>query len=164
MSAETTTLTTPRLGEITVSPDAVVEFPRGLLGFEAYTHYALITSEECEPFAYLQSLDDPKLLFIVINPRALVPHYRIEVDPREIVELEVSDVRHLAVWAIVTVPEDMTRMSVNLQGPLLISRDTKRGKQLVLVHSTYTTCHYIMDELQKRGAKVCVAEGETVTV
>ena len=31
----------------------------------------------------------------------------------------------------------------------IINRDNKVGKQLVLVRSTYTTRHYLMDELKK---------------
>jgi flagellar assembly factor FliW len=164
MIAETMTLTTSRFGEITVEPDEVLEFPRGLLGFEACRQFVLVSAKEYEPFAHLQSLDDPSLLFVVVSPRLFVPHYRIEVDPREIAELGVTDVRQVAVWVIVTVPEDMSRMSINLQGPLLVNQDNNRGKQVVMVRSPYTTCHYIMDELQKLGARRPIAEAQAAPV
>jgi flagellar assembly factor FliW len=53
----------------------------------------------------------------------------------------------------VTVPDNVSRMSVNLQGPILVNKLNNLAKQIVLVHSPYTTCHYIADELEKRSAR-----------
>jgi flagellar assembly factor FliW len=124
----------------------VVEFPRGLLGFEGCTRFTLVTRADWQPFARLQSLDDPGLAFVVADPRVFVPDYRVEVDPREIGELDVSDVRQVAVWALVTVADDPVQISINLQGPLLINRENNSGKQLVLVHSAYPSRHPVLDE------------------
>jgi flagellar assembly factor FliW len=102
----------------------------------------------------MQSLDDPALAFVVVNPRLFFPHYKVEVDPREIAELEAQSADDIVMWTIVTVPDDIKRMSVNLQGPLLLNIKNNRAKQIVLVHSPYTTCHYPADEIQKRKEKV----------
>ena len=129
----------------------MVEFPRGLLGFEGYRQYTLIVVPEHDPFVRLQSRDEPDLAFILVNPRLFFPHYKVEVDRREIAELEAPDIRHLMTWAILTLPEDWKTMSANLQGPLLINPQNNRGKQVVLVHSPYTTRHYLLDGLDKHG-------------
>ena len=150
---ETLTIETTRFGKLTVNEADTILFPKGLLGFEEHRRFLLLTAPEYAPFAHLQSLDDPALSFVVLNPNLVFPHYKVEVDPREIAELEVADVTEVAALGIVTVPEDMGRMSVNLQGPVLLNRRNKRAKQIVLVHSPYTTCHYIADELQRRQAR-----------
>jgi flagellar assembly factor FliW len=145
------TVTTTRFGDVQTDDGHIIDFPKGLLGFENHRRYALVARPEYHPFVHLQSLDDPALAFIVVNPRLFFPHYKVEVDPREISELAATDTRRLETWVIVTVPEDWTRMSANLQGPILVNRDGNRAKQVVLVHGPYTPRHYLMDELQKQG-------------
>ncbi len=151
MTTAPLTVTTTRFGNIETDEGHILDFPKGLLGFENNRRYALLGRPDYQPFMHLQSLDDPGLAFVVVNPRLFVQHYKVEVDPREIVELSVSDTRQLETWVIVTVPEDWTRMSANLQGPILVNRENNRAKQVVLVHGPYTTRHYLMDELQKQG-------------
>jgi flagellar assembly factor FliW len=143
------TVETKRFGTIEVELEQVIHFPKGLLGFENRRRYVLIENDEHEPFVHLQSLDDPSLAFILVNPRWFFPHYKVQVERPEIAELAVTDLTRVATYVIVTVPDEMTTMSANLQGPLLVNRDTNVGKQVVLVRSPYTTRHYLMDEIKK---------------
>jgi flagellar assembly factor FliW len=145
------TVTTTRFGELKTDDGHIVDFPKGLLGFENQRRYALISRPESHPFVHLQSMDDPGLAFVVVNPRLFFPHYKVEIDPREIAELSTTDMGRIETWVIVTVPEDRSRMSANLQGPILVNRANNRAKQVVLVHGPYTTRHYLMDELQKHS-------------
>ncbi|HUU44629.1 MAG TPA: flagellar assembly protein FliW [Acidobacteriota bacterium] len=163
MSTETLTVQTNRFGEITVKEEDMILFPKGLLGFEEHRRFFLLTAPEYAPFAQMQSLDDPALTFVVLNPSIVFPHYKVEVDPREIAELEVTDVKKVLALGIVTVPDDVSRMSVNLQGPVLLNQHNNRAKQVVLVHSPYTTCHYIADELQRRQTRTDAQEKAPVT-
>lgn len=141
------------LGEVSASRETTIEFPRGLLGFEGYRKYALIAESGQEPFVHLRSLDEPSLEFILVNPRLFFPHYKVEVDRREIAELDAPDISRLTTWAIVTVPEDWSEMSANLQGPLLINPQNGLGKQVVLVHGPYTTRHYLLEGLDKCASR-----------
>jgi len=145
------TVTTTRFGELKTDEEHIVDFPKGLLGFENQRRYALISRPESHPFVHLQSMDDPGLAFVVVNPRLFFPYYKVEIDPREIAELSTTDMGRIETWVIVTVPEDWSRMSANLQGPILVNRANNRAKQVVLVHGPYTTRHYLMDELQKHS-------------
>ncbi|MBI5868972.1 MAG: flagellar assembly protein FliW, partial [candidate division Zixibacteria bacterium] len=131
MTTAPLTVTTTRFGNIETDEGHILDFPKGLLGFENNRRYALLSRPDYQPFMHLQSLDDPGLAFVVVNPRLFFQHYKVEVDPREIVELSVSDTRQLETWVIVTVPEDWTRMSANLQGPILVNRENYRAKQVV---------------------------------
>lgn len=143
------TLDTTRFGQIEIRQEQIVEFPKGILGFEAHHHYALIADPEIAPFVHLQSLEDPGLAFTVVNPRIFFPHYKVQVDRQEIMEMAVHNLDSVQTWVIVTVPEDAKAMSANLQGPILINLENNCGKQVVLVRSPYTTRHYLMDELSK---------------
>lgn len=164
-SATTITVSTTRFGQIEVEEQFVIDFPKGILGFEDNHHFILIDQPEFRPFMHLQSLDDPSLAFTIVNPRMIFPHYKVQIERQEILELDVKNLDDVITWVIVTVPEDASRMSANLQGPVLINRLNNRGKQVVLVRSPYTTRHYLMDEITKNTAakKAEVMESASVT-
>ncbi|HSH00338.1 MAG TPA: flagellar assembly protein FliW [candidate division Zixibacteria bacterium] len=150
---ETQTFTSTRFGELTVAGEDIIFFPKGILGFEECRRYCVISSPDYAPFAHLQSLDEPNLAFVVVNPLLFFPQYRVEVDPREVAELEADSASDIVTWGIVTIPEDYRRMSVNLQGPILLNEKNRRAKQVVLAHSAYGTCHYIAETLEETEAQ-----------
>jgi flagellar assembly factor FliW len=150
MPTATITVTATQSEEFKTDDGLTIEFPKGLLGFEDYRRFRLTEPPDVRPFVRLQSLDDEELSFVVVNPRVFFPHYKVEVDPREIAELNSDDPAQIETWVIVTVPEDWSRISANLQGPVLVNRANGLAKQVVLVHGPYTTRHYLMDELQKQ--------------
>ncbi len=127
--------------------EAVVTFPRGILGFEGCSHYRLERNAEWEPLARLQSVDQPRLSFVVAPPRLFMPEYTVRIDPLEVAELEFRDINDAELWAIVTVPDDPRQMSANLQGPIVINRANGKGKQVVLTRSHYSTQHPILADV-----------------
>jgi len=153
MPAESLTIQTTQFGIVEVDAAGVIHFPKGLLGFEHRNQFIIIKNDEHEPFAHLQSVEDPSLTFIIVNPRLFFPNYKVQVDRPEIAELSVTDLSRVNTWVIVTVPDEIASMSANLQGPLLINRDKNIGKQVVLMRSTYTTRHYLLDEIKKTKTK-----------
>lgn len=136
-----------RFGQLEIPDDKVITMQRPILGFENLVRFCLIQREEMAPFHWLQSTEDPEVAFIVLNPAVFYEDYRIEVNPKEIAELEIADLKSVETYAVVTVPEDATKMSVNLQGPILINTENGFAKQLVLVNSDYRVQHFIADEL-----------------
>ena len=153
MPAERLKIETTRFGIVEVGAASVIHFPKGLLGFEHRRQFIIIENDDHEPFAYLQSIEDPSLAFIIVNPRLFFPNYKVQVDRPEIADLSVNDLSHVSTWVVVTVPDEIASMSANLQGPLLINRDKDIGKQVVLMRSPYTTRHYLLDELKKTKTK-----------
>lgn len=136
-----------RLGEIEVPDDKLIYMERPVLGFETYKQFCLIEVDELKPLLWLQSTDEPTLAFLVVNPRIFEPKYKIEINSKEIAELQINDVSFVETYVVVTLaakPEDMT---VNLQGPILINTENNRGKQLVLVNSEYEVKHKFMQQM-----------------
>ena len=137
-------ITTLRFGEIEVPGDKIITMAKPILGFEQLKRYCLIEREDYIPFLWLQSVDDPAVAFIVVNPLLFYQDYKIEVNPKEIEEIKVSDVSTVETYVIVTITPDPNQISINLQGPILINTETRLAKQLVLVNSNYDIKHYIM--------------------
>jgi flagellar assembly factor FliW len=146
-------ITTLRFGELEIPEEKMIEMPKPVLGFEHLKKYCLIEREDSEPFLWFQSLEDPATAFIVVNPLFFFPDYRIEINPKEIEELHVNNVRDVETYVIVTVPPDPVKMTVNLQGPLLINTETRLAKQLILVNSDYGVKHSLLGAQVPTGAE-----------
>jgi len=137
-------ITTLRFGELEIPDDKIIRMSKPVLGFENLKRYCLIEREDCEPFLWYQSIDDPAAAFPVVNPLLFCPDYRIEVNPKEIEELKIKDLKAVETYAIATIPTDPADMSLNLQGPILINTENGLAKQLVLVNSGYDVKYYVM--------------------
>ncbi len=137
---------TRRFGNLYLPDDRVITMKKPIIGFERINHYCIVENEEFRPFLWLQAVEDPAVSFIVVNPVVFFSDYRIEVHSNEIAELEVRRVEAVETYVIVTVPDRVEDMSVNLQGPILINTETNFAKQLVLVNSDYKVCHRILDD------------------
>jgi len=139
------TIATVRFGALDVPENEQVEFSRGLLGFENLKRFVHVEIEEEFPFGWLQSLEDPKIAFVVANPALFFPQYRLDVDPRELGDVRPGPDEKLLVLGICTLPESLHEVSMNLQGPLVINLSSRKGKQLVLNHSGYATAHRLTE-------------------
>ena len=66
-------------GAVEVSPEKVIEFPNGLVGFEQNKRFMLAHEDgTAQPSSYtLQSLDDPNLAFQIVDPVTLGFNYEL---------------------------------------------------------------------------------------
>ena len=155
---------TVRFGQLKVPDEKLIKMQKPILGFERLNVYCLVEKEEFRPFLWLQSVEDPAVAFIVVNPLVFFPDYRIEVHSNELAEMMISRPDRVETYVIVTMPEDATRMSANLQGPILINTENNRAKQLVLVNSDYRVKHSIFDALEDTAEPAVEPEEELVGV
>lgn len=153
-----------RLGKLEVPEDKIIEMKRPILGFETLTRFCLVEVSEIKPFMLLHSVDEAEVAFMVVNPVVFFPDYKIEVNPKEIAELMIDDVATVETYTIVSVPEDPERISVNLQGPILINTYNNYAKQLVLVNSGYRVHHYIADILEDEAQSIESSQEQPVSV
>jgi flagellar assembly factor FliW len=126
---------------------------RPVLGFEKYKKYCLIEIEELKPFLWFQSIDEPAISFLVVNPRLFMTNYKIEINSKEIAELKIDDVNAVETYVVVTLAETPEEITANMQGPILINTENNRGKQLVLVNTDFDVKYHFMRYLpQKENA------------
>jgi flagellar assembly factor FliW len=141
-------------GEIDLDERQLLGLPWGLLGFEDLREWALLDAAQ-PPFYWLQSLERPEVAFVLIDPHMFRPDYEPGADPAELAGLELASDEERLVFAIVTIPADSERMTANLQGPLVINRRTRVGRQLVSTDPRWGVRHVIADELAARRASAC---------
>lgn len=147
-------ITTLRFGELEIPDDKLIQMAKPVLGFEQLKKFCIIEGEDFEPFLWFQSVEEPSVAFIIVNPIFFNPDYHIEVNPKEIEELDIADIKTVETYAIVSIPSDPKRMSINLQGPILINTKTRLAKQLILVNSKYKVKHYMVDSKTESGKEV----------
>ncbi|GAB4223672.1 MAG: flagellar assembly protein FliW [Spirochaetales bacterium] len=139
-------ITTKAYGPLEIDERQVIRFPHGLIGFEQFKIYALLDASQ-QPFYWLQSLDVPEIAFVLINPLVFRPDYTPDVAEEDLEDLQLDTAEDLLVFSIVTIPENQNRMTANLQGPVLINRRKKIGRQSISLNPNWRVKHVILDEL-----------------
>ena len=133
-------------GKIDVDERQKIIFPFGILGFENLKNYVLMDAKQ-QPFYWLPSLDVPEIAFVLINPFVFRPDYSIDVPPEEMEDIELQTSEDTLIFAIVTIPENQSKMTANLQGPIIINRQNKLGRQAISSNQKWKTRHPILEEL-----------------
>ena len=137
---------TKAYGLVEVNERQKITFPQGLLGFESYKDYVILDAEQ-QPFYWLQSIDMEQIAFVLINPFIFRPDYEMNIENEELLPIGISDPGKAIIFSIVTIPADGSPMTANLQGPLVINRDSRLGTQAILTDSRWKTKHDILAEL-----------------
>ena len=142
-------------GTVEYVPEDLITFPDGLFGFPKLTRYLLlrISEEEGDDSILLMlSVEDPNVVFVLINPFFLCPDYSPVLAPQELACLNAADSGDLSYYAICVVRNDYPENTVNLKCPLAINPQTRCGIQLILQDPSYEYCH-------KLGSFPSVIEG-----
>lgn len=141
-------LNTDYFGEIEIKEDEIINFPDGLLAFEDKKSFIIIDNSDDElPFQWLQCIDDPALVFVIMNPFLFKKDYEVDIPDGVVKKLEIQDETKVAIYTILVIPDDITKMTANLIGPLVINSFNRTGKQIVLDNRKYSAKHMVLSEL-----------------
>ncbi len=141
------TVTTTKFGPIQVDPEKVLTLTTPFLGFPESRRFVLRPHGKDSPFIWLQSLDNPDLAFVTINPAVIAPAYRPDVLPLVREELAIGEARELELLVIITVPKgDFQAMTANLLGPVAINTARRLARQVLLDPQRYDPCWPVLKE------------------
>ena len=130
---------TTRFGKIEVKNDDIIVFPEGILGFPESTDFVFIDDEKSAPFRMLQSLDNPRLAFVLIDPLFARPDYQFDVTWENLGMIRAESTDDLVVYSIVTMARNVDDVTLNLQGPIIINPKERIGCQFVLMDNEHST-------------------------
>jgi flagellar assembly factor FliW len=126
-------LNTPYLGEVEYNLNEIIIFDKGLYGFEGKQEFILVNLEDPEfPFNWLQSIDDEDLSFVLTSPFLFVNNYEFDLSDILIEELEIKNHEDVLILTTVVLNEDLEKSTMNLQAPIVINRNTNKGRQIIL--------------------------------
>lgn len=132
------TIETDYYGTIEYEEGDLITFQDGLFGFpQLHRFLPLRLSEDNDSILMLVSIEEKRVVFVVINPLFLTPDYQPTLTPEELAYLGVADVGELSCYAICVVKDNYLESTVNLKCPLLIHPDTRRAIQVIMDKSPY---------------------------
>lgn len=137
-------------GEVVVEEDRVIEFTSGIIGFPDLQKFVLIHDEEKNDGAirWLQSVDEPQFAMPVIDPLAVKADYNPQVEDEMLKRLGEFKEDDLLVLVTITVPSDLTKMTVNLKAPFVINSTSKKACQIIV--EDYEVKFPIYDIIKKK--------------
>lgn len=144
-------ITTKIFGEIEIAEDKVITFENGIIGFPELKRFTLLHDEERGKTAgirFLQSLDEPAFAMPVMDPLTVKPDYNPEVNDELLAAAGNVTPENILVLVTVTVPSDLTKMTVNLQGPFVINVEEHRACQIIVEGSSYPVKFPVYDILR----------------
>lgn len=142
-------------GEVEITDDKIITFPSGIIGFPDMKQFTLLHNEEQGVSAgirWLQSLEEPGFAMPVMDPLVVKADYNPEIDDELLKGIGEVTADNLLVLVTVKVPSDLTQMSVNLQGPIIINVDERKACQIIVDTDTYPVRFPIYEILQSRKA------------
>jgi flagellar assembly factor FliW len=128
------------LGPLEIRPETIFTFPAGLPGFVSLRNFALVETQR-DDLVWLQSVDDPELTFLLADPFALVPGFEVDLPPADLAAFGAAE-GALLVLAVAQL-EGGVPVTANLQSPIVLDRDRRLGRQVVLPDSRYGMTHPI---------------------
>ena len=135
-------INTKFFGEVEIADDKIITFDKGIIGFPELKHFTMLHDEEKGSnvgIRYLQSLEEPGFAMPVMDPLLVNPQYDPEVDDE-------------LLTVTVTVPADLTKMTVNLQGPFVINVEERKACQIILEGDKYPVKYLVYDILKSGKA------------
>jgi len=143
-------VTTARFGELEITEEQIYILASPIPGFPTTKSFFFIQKENIAPFQWMQSIEESDLTFVVVEPRYFFHDYYPAISGGELKELGIGRVEEAMLMVIVVLPEDMTKMTANLRGPLVINSATRRMKQVFIESDKWTVKESIVEGIRKK--------------
>lgn len=126
------------LGKVEFEEESLIHFEEGLIGIPEKKRFILIEKDDFKPFSYLQSVDDPSFILIVINPLMVEKEYKFDIYKDDLEALNIKDENDFSMLAVVIFAQKVEDITVNLKAPILINIHNKKGLQVILLNDDYS--------------------------
>ncbi len=131
---------TRSFGELEFLEEAIINFEEGIVGFSSLKRWIVIENPEMQPFKWLQSVDNPDIALMVIEPRLIRAEYKMVIAAEEHKKIGIESLHGDKKWialCVIVVDENIEESIVNLKAPIIINLDDKKGKQVILLNDDY---------------------------
>lgn len=123
-------ITTNYFGELEIDKNEIIDFEKGILGFEGLNKFVLIKDSEIF-IEWLQSTEDTTS-FAVMDPFIADETYSFEISEKVLKQLNITEKEEVMIRTVVVIPEDITKIRTNLQSPIIINVKDKKAMQIIL--------------------------------
>jgi flagellar assembly factor FliW len=139
---------TRKFGEIEIDDNKSLVMPEGLPGFPGFERFALLEDPKSAPFCWFQSLEEPNLALVVMNPLIFKPDYKIDLEgfvaSRGWKDIGEDD---LLTYVVINISEkeNNNRITANLMGPIIINLKNNEAIQVAVSDSAYSHQHNVLE-------------------
>jgi len=124
-----------RFGTVEIEPEAVIEFPFGLIGLGGL-RYALLDRNPGTGFLWLHAVEDPALALPVVRPEQFFSDFTLEIAPEDRERTGIEDAAGAQLYVTVRATPNPLDITANLRAPLVIREG--RGYQVLNVSEDAT--------------------------
>lgn len=129
-------LTLTRFGDevVEIDPQSVITFPEGISPFEGCTRFKLFHEEGKPRVFWLQSLDEPDLMFSVTDPAFLKLSYEVVLSDEEQALLQATPEDEIMLAVILYRGGEQAEGGLNAisSAPIIINANKRIGMQKML--------------------------------
>lgn len=126
------TINTRDFGEQEIAEDKILNFPNGIYAFEDQHRFVMLSPLGNDVFpAWLQSLDNENLCFIVFDPEQIVKDYSVTADEDCSLAIEKKRETSIRYLSLAVVPEEYKNTTVNLKSPIIVNVDKMLAAQAI---------------------------------
>lgn len=140
---------TERFGDFELKDSKVIDFPLGLPGFEELHKFIILEIGDTQPLYWLQSTENKYIALPTLIPFEFVEDYFIEIRDNEMQELNIESKNDLLIMNVVVIPDDITKMTVNLAAPIIINAKLGLGKQIIIDAADLPIRYPVYDAIMK---------------
>ncbi|MCK5162647.1 MAG: flagellar assembly protein FliW [Desulfobacula sp.] len=137
-------INTRKFGEITIDEKKILTMPEGLPGFSGFERFVLLEDPKTAPFCWFQSLEEPNLALVIMDPLVFKPDYRLGLK-KFISDMNWTDMKEgdLLIYVVVNIigEKENKKITANLMGPLVINSKNNEAVQVVISDPAYS-CQY----------------------
>lgn len=139
-------------GEVNLPEEKIITLDRGLIGLEEYKKFTILydCDKEESNISWFQSVEEPTLALPIIKPWLVKEDYNPIVEDELLNHIGELTEENLVILLTMTVPEDITQMSVNLKAPIVINADTRKGAQIIVENQDYEVKYKIYEILKEK--------------
>lgn len=130
------TIKTRDFGEQVISEDKILNFPNGIFAFENEHRFIMFSplGEDVYP-AWLQSVDNESLCFIVFDPEQIAENYSVTIDEECLSAVQLGENTKPYFLVLAVVPGEYKETTVNLKSPIVINSDKMLAAQTIAAES-----------------------------
>ncbi|WP_300456291.1 flagellar assembly protein FliW [Desulfobacula sp.] len=139
---------TRKFGKIEIDETKIITMPEGLPGFAGFDRFVLLEDEKIAPFSWFQSITEPDLALVIMNPLLFKPDYKVNglnefSVTRGWKDTQVSD---FLIYVVVNISngKEEQKITANLMGPLIINSKNNEAVQVVMSDSSYSHQHNVL--------------------
>ncbi len=120
---------TSRFGQIDATPEEIIIFPQGLIGFESSRQGLILPDPENSDVAWLQSVAQPQVALPLVSPRKFAPDYKVNVPNRQLSILKIRNSDRIYVLNVVS--KSGKTLTVNLRSPVVVNLTKRLACQVI---------------------------------